>query len=161
LDASAGPWDASGSNGAAKEYLKNVYAARAVTQFKSKYGCAPFDAIAIHPYNTETKNKFDYNLTDVCITNMIANGDAKMPIWITELGDASVDDKTQADRLEVYVKAALMYPQVARLHWFKYTYPSGDDHQYYSIVMPDGRHREAYVRYSQLIEKANKGELIY
>jgi hypothetical protein len=159
LDASAGPWDPSGSNGAAKEYLKNVYAAKVLKDFKSKYGISPFDAIAVHPYNTETKVKFDHNLADVCISNMTANGDAEMPLWITELGDASEDDITQADRLEVYVKAALAHLQVARLHWFKYTYPSSDAHQYYSIVMADGRHREAFMRYSTLIEKANRGEL--
>ena len=161
LDASAGPWDPSGSNGAAKEYLQKVYASKAVRDFRATYSHSPFDAVAVHPYNTETKTKFDHNLADVCYSNMKANGDDGMPIWITELGDASVNDKQQANRLEIYVKAALAHPLVERLHWFKYTYPSGDAHQYYSIVMADGRYREAFTRYADLIEKANKGELIY
>ena len=161
LDASAGPWDVTGSNDAAKEYLKTVYATQVIRNFKNKYGRSPFDAIAVHPYNTEIKIKFDHNIDDVCLSNMAANGDESMPLWITELGDASTNDKTQADRLEIYVKAALEHPRIARLHWFKYTYPGGDANQYYSIVMADGRHREAFARYAQLIEQANNGELIY
>jgi hypothetical protein len=161
LDASAGPWDASGSNGAAKEYLQKVYASKAVKAFRQQYGHSPFDAMAIHPYNVETKQKFNTNLSDVCYSNMTSYGDDTMPIWITELGDASTDDTQQAERLETYVKAALAHPLVERLHWFKYTYPSGDAHQYYSIVMQNGRHREAFTRYKNLIQQANNGELLY
>lgn len=150
LDAVA--WfDPLGGNGAARQYLINLYGQAAFTDFMARYGHPPYDAMAIHPYGAETTDKFNYNLSSVCLETMEAHGHGALPIWITELGDANEADAVQADMLEHYVRASFNHPSVQRLHWFKYTYPGSSGHAFYSLVMDDGRHREAYYRYRDLI----------
>lgn len=142
-----------GGNDPARAYVRAVYESPAFRAFRSEHGRAPYDAMAIHPYGTETAGRFRFNLEHVCLQTMREHGDGDLPVWITELGDFNADDAANADRLEHYVRCAHAHPSVARLHWFKYTYPGTDGHALYSLVMEDGRRRAAFGRYRDLIRE--------
>lgn len=143
-----------GGNDHARAYVRDVFESSAFREFRSKHGRAPCDAMAIHPYGAERAGTFDYNIEHVCLETMREHGDADLPIWITELGDFNADDAVNADKLEHFVRCAHAHPSVARLHWFKYTYPGTDGHALYSLVMEDGRRRAAFGRYRNLIRLA-------
>ena len=151
LDAVAA--DDNGGNGAAAQYMRDFYKTRAYKAFKGKYGRSPFDVMAIHPYGANDEGKFHFNLNSIIGDVMKANGDGDKPIWLTELGDASENDKQQADAIENFVQSALSYPAVKRFYLFKYTYGGPTYHRQYSIVYPDGKIREGFHRYRKIIRE--------
>jgi hypothetical protein len=167
LDA-VGWFDPSGSNPNAATYFKKVYADDQFQAFKTQYNKPPFDVAAIHPYGAQPDDpksgdytKFNNNINMIVADTMNYYGDTNIPIYITEIGDYNTDDKLQADWIEYYVKASQNYrdsngkDRIQGFYLFKYTYPGTTGHALYSIVMEDGRVREGFYRYKDLISELN------
>lgn len=150
-------WFPQGVNGAAQGWVNRFYNSEPYKAFKEKYGRSPFDALGIHPYNTiDIDEKLEPNLNDfktaiegVVLNTMKQNGDEKIPIWITELGDQDADDDRNAKKLELYMKTAYAMPQITRFHWFKYTFVGSN----YSIVREDGTPRKSFYKYQEVIKE--------
>jgi hypothetical protein len=140
-----------GGNDHARTYVQEVFDSAAFGAFRSRHGRPPYDAMAVHPYGAESREAFEFNLDHVCLETMRDHGDTDPQVWITELGDFDPDDAVNADKLEHFVRCAYDHPWVARLHWFKYTYPGTEGHASYSLVMEDGRRRAAFGRYRDLV----------
>lgn len=75
-------WDVSG------RYLRRVYEAPATQAFRAEHGTWPFDAVCVHPYHWQVSP--ETYLADALKRNillvMAAHGDARKPIWLTEIG---------------------------------------------------------------------------
>jgi hypothetical protein len=151
LDAVNVAWDATGTNGGSVDYFRGFYKTAAYKAFKEKYNRSPFDAVAVHPYNTLSINKnieVDYNkiasaVKLTVVDTMEANGDKDIPVWITEFGNQDSDDDINAKAVYEAIKEIYKIPQVETLHWFKYLYPGGNESGY-SIVHSDGTKRKSY-----------------
>ncbi|MCL1917657.1 MAG: hypothetical protein FWG14_05005 [Peptococcaceae bacterium] len=123
--------DKNGINFGAKQYVELFYKSAEYKAFKTKYGRSPFDAFGVHPYNTvavDQNCKLKYNyfqsaVKGVALDVMAANGDSKIPVWITELGSEQKNDNMQAAELRAYMETAYAMPEVQRFHYFQYVYP--------------------------------------
>lgn len=118
-------------NGWAKTWLEAYYNTDEYKSFKTTYGFSPFDAFAIHPYNTITVDdnlQVNYNVLEQAIELtardvMKTNGDENVPIWLTELGSQNADPAKQAAELRAYAETAYAIPIVSRFFYFSYLYP--------------------------------------
>jgi hypothetical protein len=143
-------FDPAGSNGAARQYMQNVHSSQFMADFIQQYGRLPYDAVGLHPYGADTEAKFNHNLDDVVFSVIDAYGGCSTPVWITELGEASVDDSVNADRVENYIELAYQHPRVERLFWFKYTYQGTGPESFYSLVFDNGTKRESFYRINSI-----------
>lgn len=156
LDAVNVAWDNTGTNGGSIDYFRGFYDTAAYKSFKEKYSRSPFDAVAIHPYNTLSVNgnlEVDYNkiagaIKLTVVDTMEANGDKDIPIWITEFGNQDADDEINAKAVYEGICEIYKIPQVETLHWFKYLYQGGNESGY-SIVNNDGTKRKSYYSFRQ------------
>ncbi len=156
LDAVNVAWDQTGTNGGSVDYFKGFYKSTAYKEFKQKYNRSPFDAVAVHPYNTLSINsnfEVDYNkiasaVKLTIVDTMEINGDKDIPVWITEFGNQDSDDEINAKAVYEGIKEIYKIPQVETLHWFKYLYPGGNETGY-SIIYSDGTKRKSYYSFRQ------------
>lgn len=156
LDAVNVAWDNTGTNGGSVDYFKGFYNTAAYKEFKEKYNRSPFDAVAIHPYNTLSVNgnlEVDYNkiasaVKITVVDTMEANGDKDVPIWITEFGNQDSNDDVNAKVVYEGIVEIYKIPQVETLHWFKYLYPGGNESGY-SIINNDGTKKKSYYSFRQ------------
>lgn len=156
LDAVNVAWDDTGTNGGSIDYFKGFYKTAAYKSFKEKYYRSPFDAVAIHPYNTLSVDRnleVDYNriasaVKLTVIDTMDAEGDKDIPVWITEFGNQDPDDEINAKAVYESIIEIYKIPRVETLHWFKYLYPGGNESGY-SIVNNDGTKRKSYYSFRQ------------
>jgi len=165
LDAVNVNGDDTGMNGGSRQYVRDFYETKAYKAFKLKYNRSPFDAFAIHPYNTfflEKDLKVDYDkiasAVQVTVVDVMKEyGDEKIPIWITEFGNQDKEENLNAATVYEAVKAIYAIPQVETLHWFKYCYQAGSGLNY-SLVYSGGVKRKSYYSFRQAAVDIAKSE---
>jgi len=165
LDAVNVNWDETGINYGSRQYVKDFYETKAYKTFKEKYKRSPFDAFAVHPYNTfvlDANLKVDYNKIASAVQMTVVDvmkeyGDEKIPIWITEFGNQDSEENLNAATVYEAVKAIYAIPQVETLHWFKYCYPAGNESNY-SLVYSGGVKRKSYYSFRQAAVDIAKSE---
>ena len=165
LDAVNVNGDDTGMNGGSRQYVRDFYETKAYKAFKLKYNRSPFDAFAIHPYNTfflEKDLKVDYDkiasAVQVTVVDVMKEyGDEKIPIWITEFGNQDKEENLNAATVYEAIKAIYKISQVETLHWFKYCYGGGNGSDY-SIVYDDGTKRKSYYSFRQAALDIAKSE---
>ncbi|MBF0407548.1 MAG: hypothetical protein HQM10_09340 [Candidatus Riflebacteria bacterium] len=139
-------------NAGTKAYLDAFYKSPHYKWFKAKYKRSPFDAMAFHPYGSDTAQKLIKSVNNVCLAPMKANGDGSLPIWLTEIGDSSRDDEEQARKIELLCRTAFSIPSIKRFFLFKYYYGGDDPNSWFSISR-DGKKRTGFYRYKQMIQQ--------
>lgn len=156
LDAINPKGSQTGENGNTRTYFKTCVESDVCQEFIKKYHHPPFDAVAIHPYDTVSfdsqgnvatsnmKNAIDYAVYDILESNNIQN----IPIWITEMGNRDLNDDINASKVAGLFTEATKIPYVTRYFQFKYKYGVGKDGSNtevnYSIVNSDGTHRKSF-----------------
>jgi len=158
-------WDDTGINYGSRQYVRDFYETNAYKAFKAKYKRSPFDAFALHPYNTfclDGNLKVDYNKIASAVQMTVVDvmkeyGDEKIPIWITEFGNQDADENLNAATVYEAIKEIYKIPQVETLHWFKYCYGGGNESNY-SIVLANGTKRKSYYSFRQAALDIAKGE---
>jgi hypothetical protein len=165
LDAVNVNWDDTGINYGSRQYVRDFYNTKAYKAFKTKYNCSPFDAFAIHPYNTfclDANLKVDYDkiasaVKMTAVDVLKEHGDINIPIWITEFGNQDSNEELNAATVYETLKAICKIPQVETILWFKYCYGGGNE-SYYSIVFADGTKRKSYYSFCKAALEIAKSE---
>lgn len=146
----------------AVDYLKAMYASGAEGYF---------DAVGYHPYSypylPSASNSWNgwQMMEDGIRSTMIANGDADLPIWITELGaptagsaTAAVTEATQSTTLIQATLLAGQYDWAGPIMWYSYKdkgTSSTDIESWFGMIRPDGSHKSLYDTYETLAHALN------
>jgi GH35 family endo-1,4-beta-xylanase len=133
-------------------------------QMLYKHQPAPFDAANIHPYaspRTKTPNsrvvaKLDRIINDTR-GEMVKNGDADKPIWVTEFGVPTrrtiISKERAADYLAVNMVHFLALGYVPKAFWYEFrdggTNPSYSEH-HFGLLHQDYTPKPAYFTYYTL-----------
>lgn len=140
----------------AVDYLKGIYA---------NGGGDYFDAVGYHPYTYPYMPSASDNwngwqiMEDGIRSTMIANGDAALDVWITEVGAPTagapnaVSQATQATILTQAVTLASSYDWAGPVLWYSYKDRGGsttDPENWFALINPDGTPKEAYYVYQAL-----------
>lgn len=146
------PQTTNGMWGAA-EYLNQMYAAGAKGYF---------DAVAFHPYGwpllpDDSKSWNGWQIMEDGIRKaMIANGQADMKVWITEIGaptsgsSNALTAEQQATVLQQAVTLAKSYDWAGPVIWYSYQdrgISATDTESWYGLIAPDGTKKAAYYLY--------------
>lgn len=118
-----------------------------------------FDVVNIHPYVLPTTSEgpgYCAKLVRDTVEVMRRNGDAKKPLWITEIGaatNAEITEEKLAKHLEGIYRELGAIPEVKAIYWFTLRdYPSsicgGEDSM--GLIAVDGRRKAAFDAYRRL-----------
>lgn len=139
-----------GSVYGAVDYLKGIYA---------NGGGDYFDAVGYHPYafpylpqGADSWNGWQI-MEDGIRATMVANGDAGLRVWMTEIGaptagsSTAVTEATQSTTLIQAVTLAQKYDWAGPVLWYSYKdkgLVANDIESWFGMVRPDGSHKALY-----------------
>lgn len=145
-----------GGHTGAVDFLKQMYANGAKGHF---------DAIGYHPYtypllpeNTASWNGWQIMQNGIRDT-MVANGDANIDIWMTEIGapttggSAAMTQQGQALVLEQVMEFSQDLSWAGPVIWYSYKDRGGatnDTENWFGLVGPNGEKKEAYWTFKEL-----------
>ena len=139
-----------GSFVGAVEYLEGIY---------ENGGKGHFDVVGFHPYTyplmpEDSKPWNGWQIMEDGIRGtMVANGDADLPIWITELGaptaggGSAMSQAEQARIIEQAVDLAGEESWAGPIFWYSYQDRGGsrgDTENWFGLVGPNGERKDAY-----------------
>lgn len=139
----------------AVDYLKAMYAAGAKDYF---------DAFGFHPYSwplmpDDSKSWNGWQIMEDGIRQtMVANGDADLQVWITEMGGPTaggtnaISEAQQLQILEQSVKLAYGYDWAGPILWYSYKDRGGattDTENWFGLLGPNGEKKAAYYVFQQ------------
>lgn len=130
-----------GVNAGTRDWFAGLYKTEAYAAFHAKYGRSPWDAVSFHNYGDIKLDKegaitYDH-VADCCYgfyKVMMDNGDAHLPIWITEVGDQNGVPEFNGKAARAFLEGFFSVPCVERVYYFKYRYNDPGSAGYYSMV---------------------------
>ena len=146
----------------AVDYLKAIYA---------NGGEGSFDAVGYHPYTYPymPSANDDWNgwqiMEDGIRGAMVANGDADLQIWMTELGapTSGYNALSQSDQAEIISQATELasgYAWAGPILWYTYQDvggSAGNAENWFGLVGPNGERKEAYHTFKAIATTQEEG----
>ena len=147
----------------AVDYLKAIYA---------NGGEGHFDAVGYHPYTypylpSASDNWNGWQIMEDGIRGtMVANGDADLQVWMTELGAPTsgynaVSQATQATILSQAAQLASGYSWAGPILWYTYQDAggsTGNAENWFGLISPNGERKDSYYTFKSIATTQEGGQ---